>query len=145
MPNSVIPKFYSAADTNVVLSINTTLYQVNRAAALALSSAGYWITPTLNRFEDPEADGTIKQVFFSYISEGAASGSIVVKVSGDGGDTWAETETHTVEDTNGGIKSVSYGFNTSGTDLRIYFGIETLMALRLIGWRVRIVERGNAS
>lgn len=71
-----------------------------------------------------------------------SSTSITVKISGNGGQTWDETQTVNLAATTGKDAIVNVAFNTTGTDLRFQIEFPNTVACRITGYRPVLVERG---
>lgn len=135
LPNSgegILGSPVFADANNEVFSIDNSVTTRDSA-----SFTGTWPSPTLNA---PRRLATISQLTIYYQSPSASS--VSVKVSEDGGQTWAETKVATLAQTTGQDGVVTLAFNSTGTDVRFAIDFDQTVAIRITGFQPVLIDRG---
>lgn len=118
--------------------VNTRITTNNGFTKSGLSYTGYKVFGPLNK---RPVIATLTMLTLYYNSPSLSS--ITVKVSGDGGQIWAESKSLTIAATTGKDATVSIGFNTTGTDLRFKLEFDQTVAYNITGYDPVVVERGG--
>ena len=141
MTNITIPGVHSVGDPQILVA-NTAdqVYKMDRTTVW--DQTIYWESASLNRTEDPSAVHTLTQLFLEYISN-AAAGTLKANFTSDGGVNYGSDFDHTIVDTNGGVKVVTYSPRITGQDIRVKLTIPAHTTLRIIALTPKLVRRGN--
>lgn len=101
---------------------------------------GEWVSPSLNRGE-PSFLWTIIECQFLYTAE--ADTTMTVEASGDGGATWFNTREVNLKGGTDELRSVNVSLNITGDDVRVRVLLDTNILVKLLGYRPRLVRRGD--
>lgn len=112
-------------------------------SALTLSGTsftGIWESSSLNGQEIEEK--TLTYLTLAYLS--AVTTTMTVKVSGDGGETWPESQSvPIVASVTGQLRRAQMGFNVTGFDLRIRLELDTDQVFHVYELHPVLVKRGE--
>lgn len=101
---------------------------------------GEWVSQSLNR-EDKLHLYSLTLLQLGYAAN--ANTTISVSASGDGGVTWAETQSVSIIETVGSqIKVATIGFNVTGQDIRVRIRFTTAVLVTVLRMRPRLIKRG---
>jgi len=125
-------------DRAVLVCLGNTVKQIKESEID--SDISFWESASLNR-EGFGNEYTLRSVMVFYSSEGDTS--LTVQASGDGGVTWEESATLSIESTGKEIRRTAVGMNVSGGDLRIRIFFPSDYIVNVYKIRLGVVRRST--
>jgi len=140
MTDVTAPGIYAAGEPTLLIAVSGQIKEMDRNTLIAATSV--WVTPPLNRGEDPSANVTLRKFYIEYISDNAG-GTLRLNFSVNGGVTYGSNYDITVIDTNGAVTTDRVAPGVTGGDLRCKFTFPTTASFRLVAYTPVFAERGN--
>lgn len=140
-----LPAGQSSLPAERYLLFADTSHRIHRIDESAVQKDGvsftaYWESGALNG-EEAGKIFTLEQLYLFYTARSVTT--LVVKGSGDGGETWSVSDTVSLLATTERVRTAVAGLGVTGDDLRFRLEFTTDVLVNVFGYRPVLVDRGD--